>query len=726
MMRRIARSPNASTRAAMALALLLAGAAPLAVRAAQPSDDPGSGPMVSRPVIQQIGGGAPSPGQALNSALGRLARDPRNLTALLDAGTAALQLGDTDAAVGFFSRANEVAPGNAQVKAQIGTAMLKADKPIEAIRAFDEAERAGADVVAMAPDRGLAYDLVGDNAAAQRSYQLALNRGPNDEVLRRYGLSLAIAGDRRAAEGVLAPLVQRQDRAAWRVRTFVMAITGTPDEAVSVAYASMPQDLAAGIAPYLRFMGRLTPAQQAAAANLGHFPRAADIGRDDPLIVQYAALHPRAPRVDSGLIPAGDALGGKGTAPSREKRRRPGREDRVAVAMAAPRPAAPVAVAAPPPPAPQAVSVPVVQPVPRPAAMASQPVVQPLPAPVRPQVQPQIQSQPQPVQAAAASPAPGFASVPAASAPTPGFDLARTPGSQPVQASPVQASVPAPVSAPYPARIDLPPSAPAPAPVPIPVSVRAPVSAPQPAPVRTAAVTEAPPSPADFRALFEGFKAPEAEQQERVVAVDITRIAPVRPRAPEPKLAARPAIAVPAPEEKGAKATARDAKGAAKDVKAKLDARGERPDAPTAVSRTTERDAKLALAEKTAPGAKGTKGAKDAARDAKVLKDEKDAKAGKGKAAAPSHPSRIWVQVLTGANRDLMDKEWRRLVKEAAVLKAKKPYITPWRGNFRLLAGPFESEAAAQDFVKALRKDGVSGFQWTSPAGQSVDTLPLK
>ena len=155
-------------------------------------------------------------------------------------------------------------------------------------------------------------------------------------------MSLAIAGDRRGAEALLAPLIEKQDRAAWRTRTFAMAVTGGSDEAVAIAYASMPQDLAAGIAPYLRYMPRLTPAQQAAAANFGRFPRAADIGRDDPRVVQYAALNPRAPRqAEAGLIPSGAPLGPSAAStekPSREKRRRPGRIE-TAAAPASTRPA---------------------------------------------------------------------------------------------------------------------------------------------------------------------------------------------------------------------------------------------------------------------------------------------------------------------------------------------------------------------------------------------------
>jgi hypothetical protein len=156
---------------------------------------------------------------------------------------------------------------------------------------FDAADQAGFPAAEMATERGLAYDLIGDNTAAQRHYQLALASGPrelgqSDEASRRYALSLVIGGDRRGAEQVIQPLLERRDRGAWRVRTFIMAIAGQSDEAEGIARATLPVELAASISPYLRYMPRLTPAQQAAAANLGRFPRAADIGRDEKKVLR--------------------------------------------------------------------------------------------------------------------------------------------------------------------------------------------------------------------------------------------------------------------------------------------------------------------------------------------------------------------------------------------------------------------------------------------------------
>lgn len=734
-----------AVRPVSALILIAPGLmlAALPAHAAQ-LDDTSVPTTVSRPVVQSA---EVSGTRELDSALSRLARDPRNPSALIDAGNAALRIGDTEAALGFFSRADEVAPGNGRVKAQIASALLQGENPFDAIRYFDDAERAGADKTAMAGDRGLAYDLIGDNTTAQRWYQLALSRGVNDEVTRRYALSLAIAGDRRGAEALLSPQVQRQDRAAWRVRTFIMAITGNQDEAVSIAYASMPQDLAAGISPYLRYMPRLTLAQQAAAANFGHFPRAADIGRDDARVVQYAALHPRPARAAAaGLIPAGEAMGGngRGDKPSRDKRRRPGQVDdntRIAAATPAPAVAAALIPPPPPPPPPRAVvpSAPVrlVQATPAPAPVrtavpvadgtASRPVAAPVfsildrpPSPrpalvsragvtASPVVAPVPMVTPAPVRVAAAPlPAPVPAPVPVpAPAPTSvsaGFDLARVQGSTPiVQATPTAALAPAAV----PAAVAL-----AQAPLPVP-AVAAPValvqatppasqvqplpSAPEPAPASAPAPSApapavAPPSAMDFAALFNGFRPPEEEQQRKVAAVDLARIKPGRPKLPEPKVA-EPKVAV------SVKSEPRDAR----DAKGKM--RGERPDGPTSVSRIEER-AGLAI------------------RDAKTGKDAK----GKGaKAATPTHPSRIWVQVLTGGNKGLLDDEWRRMARQGAeAFRGRKPYVTPWRSNFRLLTGPFESDAAAQAFLNQLTRARIGGFQWTSPAGQAIDTLPLK
>ena len=256
------------------------GLAPLAAQ----SDD-GEVDAISQPVVQPLPGG---PGMKLDSALGKLARNPRDVNALIEAGQASAAIGDAEAAMGFFRRADQLQPATANIKAGLAGAMVLAEDPFSALPLFEEAERLGPVNPRLMSERGLAYDLVGDNEQAQRYYRLALSAGPDDETLRRLALSQAISGDRRGMEVTLSPLLQKQDKAAWRTRAFAFAILGLAPEAEAIARANLPEAAAGGMVAYLRYMPRLTPAQQAAAANLGHFPRAAEIGRDDPRIAAFA------------------------------------------------------------------------------------------------------------------------------------------------------------------------------------------------------------------------------------------------------------------------------------------------------------------------------------------------------------------------------------------------------------------------------------------------------
>ncbi|MEL7444977.1 MAG: SPOR domain-containing protein [Pseudomonadota bacterium] len=246
----------------------------------------------------------------LNSALMQLARRPESVSALIEAGNAALQLGDFDAAMGFFGRAESNAPDNAQVKMGMAAVFLRSGRPIEALSLFSEAERAGASPRDVMADRGLAYDLVGNNAEAQAAYRAALAVRRDDQTVRRLALSHAIAGNRAEFEATLKPLLDERDFAAYRTQAFALAVLGEQREAAAIADAVMPRDLAARVIPYLDFMPRLTKAQQAAAANLGIFPRAAQVGRDDPRIAQYAAEGSAiASAADARLEPSGEPLG---------------------------------------------------------------------------------------------------------------------------------------------------------------------------------------------------------------------------------------------------------------------------------------------------------------------------------------------------------------------------------------------------------------------------------
>lgn len=488
------RKAKAGSGAGAVIAMLAGTFAPATGALAQ------SAPVVAQPVVQAL---PVRDSQNLNAALARLARDPRDASALLDAGKAALAMGDVDAAIGFFNRADQVSPGNPAVKAGLAGALVRNENPYDAIPLFEEAERAGAIDSALAADRGLAYDLVGDNLTAQRHYRLALARGSSEEVTRRLALSHAIAGDRRSAESTLAPLLQRQDKAAWRTRAFMLAILGQTEDAVAIANQTLTPQLANAIAPYLRYMPRLTPAQQAAAANFGHFPRASEIGRDDPRVARFAPkTRPQVASADAALTPRGDALGrssrsSRAASRAQEKARtttQPARQQQVAVAAAQPPRVAP--------------------PVPVPARQMNAPTAAP-------------------VLAAASPPAAPVMAAPPAQVTAPALAVAAPPPARPVPAPPV----PAPVMA---------PTAPAPAPqaaAPVPgfasldpaLAMAAPAAGP-PAALATAPQPAPPPRPSLLEA-FADLGRPAADPTPVAGAVDVRRIAAPRPK---PKEEAKP------------------------------------------------------------------------------------------------------------------------------------------------------------------------------------------
>ena len=795
-------------------ALLLVTAWPGSALAQQEQDDidePASpSRMAQVPSVQ-----APSrPTAELNAALSRLARDPRNVSALVDAGQAALRMGDTQAALGFYTRADQVSPNNGRIKIQIGSALVLANEPADAVKYFDVAESANADLTSFALDRGLAYDLLGDNRQAQGWYQVALSRGVNEEATLRYAISLAISHDLKTAETLLSPLIQKQDRAGWRARTFALAINGDEAQAVSISRAMMPPQLAEAISPYLRYMPRLTRSQQAAAANLGRFPRAADIGHDDSKIVAYAAAHPE---IGHGLVPVGKPLGAVASNDdskvSRAKRRLPGRDNGDAPRAPAVRtttidgdlpppsaaPAAkrgkdrkpdralsspstlalaPTTVAQPAysPPPPPVVPRPTVlsvldgppikagaplraNPAPAPRAAPKSTLTQQTPVIAKltpglppppagsaiaavppPMVRPAITAVKTPTPAPVLAPSPAIA---AATVPAPRPALIASGGPAAALAAPVPAttapsvatgaSAIAPVAlppstaasasgvaatlAPHPAagttfdlaRLDASRVTAAPAPT-SPATSPAPASAPPAALVPSASPSSVsasvPKAPAtDFGSAFGGFTPPPTERQAAVAAVDLSRIKPVRRRPAKPADAAA-VIEEPTPTTLKGKAA----------LKARLKARGDRPDGPTA-SRSEDEDAVTVTR-----GAKLGPKARKAALEAEAAAQAK--KGAKGKRGVPANPSRIWVQLLTAPNRDAFPREWTRITRQApSIFRGKRGWVTPWGHNYRLLMGPYSSDDDAQDALNDLTKAKVRAFVWTSPAGQAIDHL---
>jgi tetratricopeptide (TPR) repeat protein len=203
--------------------------------------------------------------------VGALARAPSNVSLLVAAGGTALQLGDADAAAGFFGRARELAPENASAHLGMASTLVALNRPEMAFAEFARARHLGLSSAAMAADLGLAYDLAGDQVKAQAVYRSGLNEADAAETRRRLALSLAIAGDAGAAAAVLQPLLAAGDRPAQLTRALILALSG--DVAGSTtALNEIRRGSGSAAEPFLRALPALSAGEKAATLNLGIFP----------------------------------------------------------------------------------------------------------------------------------------------------------------------------------------------------------------------------------------------------------------------------------------------------------------------------------------------------------------------------------------------------------------------------------------------------------------------
>lgn len=621
-----------------------------------------------------------------------VAADPRNVAALLRAGELSARLGDTSAAFAFFARAQAIDPGNSRIPAGRAMTLVRLGRPGEALQLFQAAEARGVPMRDYAADRGFAYDLLGQPLLAQRDYKLALQTSRDDETLRRYALSLGITGDVDEAMRQLDPLLRRSDRAAWRARAFIMAMNGDVPGAERIASTMMPGNMGSALAPFFRRLAGLSPADRAFAAHFGELSptvaRMAD-ARMAPQLAPYAPQQ-RPVQVAQAQAPA---------QPAATDRRTRGRRSSIAddfSSSRAPR-QAPVQTAAAPR------SVPARAPVQQPP---QRPMVQPLPTP-------------------APTPAPARPSPPPAAVAQPMNEVAVRRAAPLPQGGPAQPVQLAAAETPAPA-------------------VRETLSAASPAPTSTF-------TPASASSFTLGPTAAEARTQTPVPQPQASQPTPA-PFAPEPRpeqvpqaAAATPARAPtpPGPARVGEEDTVLASIIANITIPAKeLEVVTAQPvDLPPATATATPAPAPARVAAaaprveppKPAPG-RATPARPDpkptTKPDPKAAKpDPKAAKKPDPKAKDPakSEPSRIWVQVASGANEASLPKAWSAAVTKApAAFKGKSGWSTSVRATNRVLAGPFKTSAEAQTFVNALAKAGLSTFVFTSEAGQKVTRLAAK
>lgn len=622
----------------------------------------------------------------LNSNLARLASNPRDVAALIGAGEAALALDDPRAAAGFFARADAAQPGNGRIKAGLARVMLKLQNPAEALRLFNEAARLGYPDASVLSDRALARDMTGDQAGAQRDYQAALARTPqDDELIRRYAASLGISGQIEAADKVLEPLLYKSDRAAWRYRAFIYAMNNKQAEARKVALQTMPEQLASAITPYMQKMPYLTAAQKAAAVHFGHFPQ--QVGSTIVAIVPT----PPAPGVTVARAPVTVAAApAAATKPlSRSERRRQEREaQRTAQAEARVR-------------ARQAATT-------QPVRTASAPTTQPLPTQSRPSQTQIAQAQSTPPRAAqprivqAQTPPPTSTPVPSSAAPT-------QPSPAPSNASP--------------AAVD---PTPRPAPAPTQTAPTA-VASSQPAASASARPeVQGPPAPG-FDTIDAAARAPQPGAAQQPAATQPAATQPAASPAPagvalaqtiQPTPAAPAPTTTPLPNPEATRTLA--------DIIRAIDVpETERAATVAAVNldEVAALQAQRRVERQTAAKAAADKAKKDAAAKAKAEADARAKKEAEEKKRLAANPSRNWLQVGVGQSKSALGFTMKRLRGKYATLAAQDAWSAAWGRTNRLLVGPFSSFTRARDLETRLKADGADVFAWKSDAGEVVEKL---
>lgn len=621
--------------------------------------------IAAGPAAAQDYGGDEAAATELRRAVERLARAPTDSDALLDAGNAALILRDYDSALGFFTRAESLQPANGRIKAGLATAQLYSENPVEALKLFEQAVALGVPERSIAADRGLAFDLVGDNARAQADYALSSTALSTEDLIIRQAVSFGLAGDQKRADALLNPLLSQNKPAAWRARAFILSANGDTGEATRIVRGFLDARSTSAMTAYLERMGGLTKAQQAAVIHYGHFPADEQVGRDSEAVRAVASRgyvgRAATGTQDQGLIPTGEPLGRRSTASAPQSERSSG-AGQSAIAAASVRPTGDGSSTAVPATRSLSASADDIL-----AAGAELPATS---------ASVSANAEQTGLANAAQIPAtgdaePGFASLGDLKIRDAGEETA---GTSVASAGPpsVQTTAQTPAASNQTLAASNMPSPVDDQPVLVASADRSAVdrATPEygpPAGAMTAdagsGVSTSAGAVPSLGEIVRSIQIPSQEKQSNVFAVDLERLAlfnASRPLDPEPSPFASAAV----PE---------GAKPLADDESAKVASPVPAPEAA---------------------------------------------------ASEAPQPERNWVQIATGAD-DVMKGEYRRLSRgKTELFKDQKGWTSPWRTQQRLLVGPFDTLGAAREWLGEYEKAGGEGFAWNSEDGTAVAPLP--
>jgi Flp pilus assembly protein TadD len=230
------------------------------------------------------------PQMALSVADHILARDPRNVPALVARGDALLNSGRPDEAATAYQQALAVKPADAAANGGLARIMIRRD-PHAAERLLRTALASRPDDAVLLANLGVALDLQDRHVEAQTAYRQSLRVAPNSTATKtNLGLSLALSGDRAGAQRVLAPLAA--DPSAAQVVRDNLAVA----QMQAIAPAAAPAAVAPPVAA--------PPAAPAPAAPAATMP-APGASRTAPAPTPIAPIAAAAP-----AAPAPEPVGG--------------------------------------------------------------------------------------------------------------------------------------------------------------------------------------------------------------------------------------------------------------------------------------------------------------------------------------------------------------------------------------------------------------------------------
>ncbi len=185
-----------------------------------------------------------SPQVALRVDDGLLAKDPRNVAALINRGDAQTALQQLDAASASYADALRADPQSVAARIGLGRLRLTTD-PSAAETLFNDALQRAPRNAAALNNLGIARDLLGRHDEAQAAYRQAIGIDPQMSGAQvNLALSMAMAGRANDATPLLRPLASspnagrklRQDLAA------VLAMAGNRSEAEQILAQDLPPD----------------------------------------------------------------------------------------------------------------------------------------------------------------------------------------------------------------------------------------------------------------------------------------------------------------------------------------------------------------------------------------------------------------------------------------------------------------------------------------------------